>query len=469
MTSPHVPRPAVVDMANHPYLSGVFAPQRQEVDVTGLAITGELPADLVGSYLRNGPNPRFDPIGSYKYPLDGDAMVHQVDFDGTTAGYRNRFVRTPAVIAEEKAGRALWSGIFDPYSPSADDLGPGVANTGRDLPDINVVKHAGRLLAMAETAPPYALDPADLSTIGRETCDGAILVGSTAHPKIDPSNGEMVLFNYAFEAPYLTWSVVSADGKCTRPPTSIDGVNAPMMIHDMALTEKYAVIFVCPLKFDIFGAFATGGSPLEWQRELGTRIALVPRDGSAVRWIETEAFWVWHFANAYDTPTGEVVIDYVWWNQPEALGITDDPSVGNITRTVLDPSNGRCTHTILSDSDVEFPRVDDRLLTRPHDAIATAGHLPGAPDGVNTVFFDNLTSGGQTFWDSGSVSVGEPIFMSGDTNNYWGTIGTDIKTMMSAFYIFPEDSPETGPLCTIDLPIRVPAGLHGCWVPGSPR
>src|SRR5690606_17577804 len=106
-------RPAPVDPAHHPHLSGLFAPQREEVDVRDLEVQGELPADLHGSYLRNGPNPRFDPIGHYVYPIDGDGMVHRVQIVEGTARYTNRFVRTPQVVAEEKAGRALWAGITD--------------------------------------------------------------------------------------------------------------------------------------------------------------------------------------------------------------------------------------------------------------------------------------------------------------------------------------------------------------------
>ena len=468
MTSPHDPRPATVNMTDHPYLSGFFAPQRKEVDVSALTVDGDLPADLIGSYLRNGPNPRFDPIGSYLYPIDGDAMVHQIEFDGTTVSYRNRFVRTPAVVSEEEVGRALWSGLFDPYVPTEDDL-DGAENTGRDLPDINVVKHGGRLLAMAEAARPYALDPTDLATLGVESCDGAMLAGSTAHPKIDPVTGEMLLFNYAFEAPFLTWSVVGPDGKCTRPPTPINGVDTPMMIHDMALTERYVVIFVCPLKFDIIASFTTGASPLEWLPDRGTRIALVPRDGSAVKWVDADPFWVWHFANAFDTENGDVAIDYVRWNEPTNLGVETGPGVAAITRTRLDPVSGRVTHTPLGDAMVEFPRVDDRSLTRPHTAIASAGRLPGGTAGIETLFFDDLTTGTQTFWDSGTVCVGEPIFLPGAENDYWGTIGTDRETMMSAFYIFPTDDPASGPLCSARLPIRVPAGLHGAWVQGSPE
>ncbi|MGB7238468.1 MAG: carotenoid oxygenase family protein, partial [Rhodococcus sp. (in: high G+C Gram-positive bacteria)] len=80
---PH--RPLPVDVAHHAHLTGVFAPQREEVDVADLKIVGDLPDDLNGSYLRNGPNPRFDPIGSFVFPLDGDGMVHRISIAGGQA------------------------------------------------------------------------------------------------------------------------------------------------------------------------------------------------------------------------------------------------------------------------------------------------------------------------------------------------------------------------------------------------
>ena len=39
------------------YLSDNFAPVEHEVTATDLQLIGELPADLCGRYLRNGPNP----------------------------------------------------------------------------------------------------------------------------------------------------------------------------------------------------------------------------------------------------------------------------------------------------------------------------------------------------------------------------------------------------------------------------
>src|SRR5699024_8916628 len=75
--SPFDDRPAPVDAAADPHLSGLFAPQRSETASGPLEVTGRLPAGLRGSYVRNGPHPRFDPIGSYLYPIGRGGMVRR--------------------------------------------------------------------------------------------------------------------------------------------------------------------------------------------------------------------------------------------------------------------------------------------------------------------------------------------------------------------------------------------------------
>ena len=459
-------RPAPVDPAHHPHLSGLFAPQREEVDVRDLEVQGELPADLHGSYLRNGPNPRFDPIGHYVYPIDGDGMVHRVQIVEGTARYTNRFVRTPQVVAEEKAGRALWAGITDPYFPPEEDVGPGLANTMRELPDINIVRHGGRLMAMAEAAPPYTLG-SDLETLGRETFDGTLPVGLTAHPKIDPHTGEMVAFCYMLDPPYLTWSVVAPDGTVTRAPTPIDGMDRPLMIHDMALTPTYVVLVLAPLVFDLSQIFS-GGSPLDWKPDLGVRVALVPRDGGAVRWFSTDTFWMWHTANAFDLPDGDVALDYVEWCYPGGLTRQREPNWSTLSRAVIG-RNG-ITRTVLCERDMEFPRIDDRSTTLGHRVVATIGKSgssnlpPGAADSL--CWFD-VQAGTESVWTHESLAPGEPILMPGDAADHWGTIATDREDMSSWFLIFPASDPASGPIARVRLPIRVPAGLHGAWLPSD--
>ncbi|MFM7369516.1 MAG: carotenoid oxygenase family protein, partial [Sphaerospermopsis kisseleviana] len=75
------------------YLDGNFAPVSQEITAETLKVIGELPPDLSGMFVRNGPNPQHSPIGQYHW-FDGDGMLHGVEITNGKAIYRNRYVRT---------------------------------------------------------------------------------------------------------------------------------------------------------------------------------------------------------------------------------------------------------------------------------------------------------------------------------------------------------------------------------------
>ena len=49
-------RPAWVDRFQNPYLHGIHAPTVHETTAVELKVEGELPEDLDGAYVRNGPN-----------------------------------------------------------------------------------------------------------------------------------------------------------------------------------------------------------------------------------------------------------------------------------------------------------------------------------------------------------------------------------------------------------------------------
>ncbi|AEA26478.1 9-cis-epoxycarotenoid dioxygenase [Pseudonocardia dioxanivorans CB1190] len=474
--------PVPVDVSLVPELSGLFAPTTAERDIGPLEVVGELPPELDGTYLRNGPNPRFTPIGSYTYPLDGDGMIHAVRIDDGRVSYSNRFVETPALRAEERAGHALWSGLMTMYRPDATEVGAGLAGTRKDLPDINVVRHAGRTLALAEAAPPFALSP-ELATLGRETFGGALPAGITAHPKIDPRTGELLVFCYGIEAPFLTWSVVGPDGTIRRTPTVVDGVERPTMIHDMAITDRFVVLVVAPYYFDIAAAMS-GGSLLTWRPEDGTRIALVPRDGSPTRWLATDAFWCWHLANAFDDgpapggaggagpgPDGAVVVDYVQWDRPG----TDDPADEQhamLVRARLDLGRGTVVRTPAHDRRVEFPRIDDRVLGRRHDRVATIATRPDDPQLADTLVVTDLAGGHDAHWRAPELALGEPVHLPrpGDPDpghGWWATLAVDRREDVSWFLVLPADDPAAGPVARVRIPVRVPLGLHGVWLPSN--
>ncbi|MEU6434902.1 carotenoid oxygenase family protein [Streptomyces albidoflavus] len=467
------------DSARVPHLNGRFAPVTEEVDETELRVTGTLPDSLDGVYLRNGPNPRFTPVGSYLYPIDGDGMIHGVWLSRGRARYRNRFVRTPAMRAEERAGHALWGGLQSLITPGADQVGEALAGSFKPLPDINVVHHAGRLLALAESDCPYRMGP-ELDTLGEETFDGHLPAGITAHPKTDPATGELAVFCYALEPPYLTWSVIGPDGAVRRGPTPVDGAVEPRMIHDMALTDRYLVLVCAPALFDLDAAMK-GGSFLAWRPDRGTRIALIPRDGGPVRWADDEAFWLWHTVNAYDSPDGRVVLDYVQW-PALSLGRSPEPAPAGhgahsgLTRALVDPATGTVRRTQLDDTRVELPRIDDRSTGRPHDRLATAagsGRTPGLLTGeYDALCWYDIEDGhaAARLWPAGDLSVGEPVFAPTPgthdaTDGHWLTFATDRTDDTSWLLVLPGDDPAQGPVARVRIPVRVPLGLHGTWLP----
>lgn len=111
----------------------------------------------------------------------------------------------------------------------------------RTTANTNVVHFNGRLLALKEDAPPYALDPHTLSTNGLYDFDGQLSsLTFTAHPKFDPRTGEMLCFGYEAKGdgtPDICYFRISADG------TFLETVwlTAPVvaMIHDFAVTENW--------------------------------------------------------------------------------------------------------------------------------------------------------------------------------------------------------------------------------------
>jgi len=82
-----------VSAGGNPFLEGNLAPVSEEVTAVDLEISGSLPQELNGRYLRNGPNP-IGVVNAEKYHwFTGHGMVHGIRLlDGKAEWYRNRWV-----------------------------------------------------------------------------------------------------------------------------------------------------------------------------------------------------------------------------------------------------------------------------------------------------------------------------------------------------------------------------------------
>ena len=270
------------------HLANGFAPVLDELDLAALPVRGEIPRELAGTWLRNGPNPAYQPL-SYVYPWDGDGMVHALRFQGGKVSYANRFVATKRLAAERQAGRALFGSLMRPAKPAETLLPPGT--TQRDmmhLANTSVVHHAGRTLALWEGGLPYELD-AQLATKGQHDFGGRLRGAMTAHPKFDPVTGEMLVIRYAPQPPFLSFGSVNAAGDMTR--MEVLAVDQPYMVHDFICTARYAIFVLCPVLFGPqFAGLQANGTvrgPIAWEPGLGTRIAVLDRQaapGEPRRW-----------------------------------------------------------------------------------------------------------------------------------------------------------------------------------------
>ena len=82
-----------------PYLSGNFAPLREENDFADLPVEGAIPPELSGTYYRNGPNPQFDPRDANYHWFAGDGMIHAFTVTNGKVSYKNRYVQHAEMAA----------------------------------------------------------------------------------------------------------------------------------------------------------------------------------------------------------------------------------------------------------------------------------------------------------------------------------------------------------------------------------
>ena len=115
------------------------------------------------------------------------------------------------------------------------------------------------------------------------------------------------------------------------------------MIHDMSLTERYAVVYDLPCTFDLDAAMAGASLPYRWNPEYGARVGLLPRQGTGddVRWFGVEPCYVFHPLNAYDTATAgwsSIVVRHPKMFATDFSGPTR--ATPTFDRWTIDPASG---------------------------------------------------------------------------------------------------------------------------------
>ena len=469
--------------AANPYLLGPYAPIFEEVVEKDLKVIGEIPKDINGIYVRNGPNPKFEPQGHYHW-FDGDAMLHAVQFENGKATYRNRWIRTKNFIEEEQAGKSLWQGLMGKFSANANrPWNRGVPL--KDTANTAVGFHDGKLLAgWYMCGDLYSIDPITLETIGVEDYNGTFTSKAMAHIKVDEHSNEMMFFDYELTEPYMAYGVVNGTGT-VKHFTKVK-LPGPRIPHDMAITKNHSILMDLPLFYDLEVMVKKGKAFPVFRRDLPSRFGILPRfgNGNEVRWFEAKPCYIYHTINAWEEGD-EIIMDCCINPEPTPQhklkpGATAMDKLcaylrveAHLHRYHFNLKTGETKEYQLDDRKTEFPLMNSQYLGR-KSKFAYNQHFDLSHqmrfDGLVKYNTENQTEQihwyGEGRFGSESPFIPKPNATEED-DGYVVSFVTDANSGTSEVIVLDAKNVDQEPLARIQLPQRVPLGFHACWVDGD--
>ncbi len=346
-------------------------PLAREHGFEPLAIEGKLPMELAGTLYRNGPGTVGVGASHYTHPFEADGAVTAIRFaDGKVLG-ASRVTGSPERDAELAANKLLY-GISTSWPRRVGNMLRGrMKNTA----NTSVMIWQDRLYAMVESSQPTLLDAGALARIGESDLGGVVRGAFSAHPHRVASRN--ATYNFGVIQGRHT-QLVAYELPDVGPARELGSVplGGATMLHDFIATDRYLVFFVSPVRVDVprmllgIGAF---DQLFRWRPELGTEVIVMPIDRAReVTRFATEAFYQWHFANAFERGD-DLVIDYVHYPSFDSFyeigriynGGPGDVLGGRYHRATLSVANRTLRSELVLDRPCEFPTLAPGAEGRP--------------------------------------------------------------------------------------------------------
>ncbi|KZM18849.1 uncharacterized protein EKO05_0006636 [Ascochyta rabiei] len=472
---------------------GVSKPFRAEVELEEMEIEGTIPKELDGTYYRVMQDPYYDRDsylgGAKTIPFDGDGSISAFRIKDGKVSYKQKYVLTERLVAERKAGKALFGMLQSPFSHH-----PCVRSVIDNLANTNVIVHAGKLLALAEQGPAYELEPNSLRTIGHEPFPGEISpnLPFTAHPHVDPATGELLAFGYNLHgllSPDLSVYSIDKNGKKNwQRDFKFDGIVG--MVHDCAITQNYVVLMMMPFNVDFTDIEKEGNHQWYYDEKMPTWFAVVPRDESkSVRWFKHKNCMPVHSGASWEED-GKIYFDATVASHnafhflPCKSGDKRIPNLDpaditvNYVKFCIDPesdSDEMPLGEVLLEVPCEFPRIDERFLTEKTRYTFLDCFRPDVAaeknlyNGLNTLARYDYSTGKTDFCiPSENCLVQEPAFSprtpdAPEGDGFLITMIDNIETGRNEIIILDTRKFEEI-VARIILPFRLRSAVHGNWV-----
>ncbi len=426
-----------------------------------LEIEGTLPANLRGTLYRNGPG-QFGQFGRrYDHPFEGDGAITAIRFDGGRAQGASKLHQTTGLREERAAGTSLY-GMAAPWHRR---IRNAVRGRGKNTANTSVMAWQGRLFALMEAGKPTEVNPLDLATVGETDLGGVVRSFFSAHPHRVESRKASYNFGLTYGRQTLLELYELPDTGAARHLGSVP-LAGPPMLHDFIATDTHLIFFVSPVRVNVPRMLVQVGrfdQLFQWKPELGTEILCIPiaDPGHPVR-FSVDAFYQWHFANAFDRGS-ELVVDYVRYagfrsfnEMAEAPGTKTarDYDQAHYHRAVIDLRAKTFRSEPLSDRGCEFPTLEPGAEGRAHTRAFVA------LDGLRSIGAIDTTTGVVTSHTLEATAViSEPLFVDGHLVALGHTRDRAFAAVYDAARI-PD-----GPVARAWFDHHVPITFHGTYVP----
>ncbi|MGH2905930.1 MAG: carotenoid oxygenase family protein [Solirubrobacterales bacterium] len=444
------------------------APERVE-----LPVSGELPAWLSGTLLRNGPA-RWDfDETEVNHWFDGMSMVHSFEMAGGRVHYLNRFIESRAYKAFRDSGKLQFSEFAsDPCRTRFQRIQTMFRPNVTDNPCINAFKFGDEFIALSETPMAYEFDPETLETVGvaYENPD----MFATAHPHLS-GEGKMLNLSAKF-GPRNSQSFFELTPnshevrRIAKFPRRL-----PTYQHSFGMTDRWLIFTEFPFVVDPFDILKSGRPFIEnfnYRPAKGTKITIVDRETGEIggEWQAKPGF-CFHHVNAWEED-GAVVFDLCRFEDAsivEALYLdsmrkNEHQEIGAyLHRYRLEPKRDHAIERRLSDEPMELPRINYKDNNcRPYRYAYGVG--AGAPVPFDRLLKIDVESGEATQWSEQNSLCGEPVFVgspdaTAEDDGVLLTVVLDGDAGRSFLLVL--DASDMTEIARAEVSHHIPAGFHG--------
>ncbi|KAJ5953539.1 hypothetical protein N7454_000435 [Penicillium verhagenii] len=476
-------------------LAGSAAPCRMEGEVGDLIVQGEIPDGIEGTFYRVMCDPYMPPDPN-NIPLDGDGNISAFRIKNGRVDMKIKYIETERYKLERHANKALFGLYRNPFThhPCVRSAVDSTANT-------NVLYWANRMIALKEVALPYEIDPHTLETLCYDPFGDQVRSKTfTAHPKIDPYTNELVVFGYEAKGLATKDIVIYAldqDGK----KHDEQWIEAPWcaFVHDCAITPNWLILALWPFESTL-ERLKAGKHHWAWNYDLPATFIVVPRRKSTplpLGWKEGEhRVYSWkncmaiHTGGAWEGQEGKLYLessrvhDNAFPFFPADDGRMPLPAAkADFVRwefdlnmasgsTIPDPQ-------IVLDTPSEFPRMDERFMTREHEFIFLNVFMPDQSSGEKNVFHglnglamhSHKSNETRWYYAGDDCLVQEPVFIprsaGAPEGDGWVLAMVEQRAANSCRLVILDTKEFEKPIAFVQLPLHVKAQVHGNWVDGS--